>query len=594
MKYSYQWLQTHIQEHLPEPEVLREQIIFHAFEVESAEMVGDDTIFDIKVLPDRAGDCLSHYGMAREIAGLCNLTLKQGEMSVLPTIPLTLPIEVKSDLCKRYITVQIDGVTVGPSPTWLKERLESVGGRSINNIVDATNFILLDTGQPTHVYDRAKIDGGIIVRTAHVGETIVTLSEEQKTLREEMLVIADYMGALAIAGVKGGKSAEVSPETTSIVLEIAHFDSVSVRKTARMLGLSTDASKRFENNLSPETASRAAAQLVSLITTIAGGAVVGMTEYYPSPVVSRTITIFSADIQKVLGSNSASVTIEKVFNQYKYSYERKDDTFILNVPYWRNDLIGTHDIAEEIGRVSGYEHIAALPLPFVPLPEPNSVFEHMRAVRYWLMGNGYSEVMTYTFRKKGEVEVAYAPKDKSALRTNLSDGLKESADLNKGLIPLLGMTTLKLFEIGTVFFADREEIHVATAGDGVFEELTLDQYITTHAVPLETQIEPVSLVSPKPFTPWSLYPFIVRDIAVWIDGEDDQSVLEETLKAFADLHCARDAYIVDTFTKDGRISVAYRLIFQSFEHTLTDNQVNSDMHILETAIRSALPHSTIR
>jgi phenylalanyl-tRNA synthetase beta chain len=166
MKISYNWLQNHIEEKLPNPENLRETIIFHAFEVEDVEektglpAQAGDTIFDIKVLPDRAHDCLSHAGVAKEVSGLLGLTLKNPSLSELPFTPINTKVEIQNELVRRYMAIEMKGVKVGPSPDWLKNALESVGARSINNIVDATNLVLLDDGQPVHAFDKDKIDGG--------------------------------------------------------------------------------------------------------------------------------------------------------------------------------------------------------------------------------------------------------------------------------------------------------------------------------------------------------------------------------------------------------------------------------------------------
>ncbi len=597
MKISYNWLQTHIQEKLPVVEELVQSIIFHAFEVEDIEKRGDDTVMEIKVLPDRAGDCLSHYGVAREIAGLLNLTLTQSSYE-LPTIELALPVELKSEVCRRYIAIQIDGVKVGPSPAWLKERLESVGQRSINNVVDATNFVLLDSGQPTHAFDRAKIDGGIIVRPAKDGEKIITLSEEEKILKPENIVIGDYLGAIAIAGVKGGKSAEVSTETTSIVLEVANFDPASTRKTARGLNLVTDAAKRFENNLAPEVASHAAGQLVALIKDIAGGEVVGVKDIYPTPEAPRTISFTTNDITSRLGSTITTAHISKVFDAYKYEYKQDADMFTLTIPYYRRDITGAHDIAEEIGRVTGYDTIETKPLPFAPSVEAHPAFTAISAVKAYLTAQGFSEVMTYTFRSKGDIEVARGPKGKSALRTNLSDGLKESYELNKQHAALLGLQTIKLFEIGTVFSLKKEsgetheELRVAIADNGSIQEMSLEQFVAEHMIDIDAPIAQV-VATAGTFTPWSSYPFVTRDIAVWLASPDDREVLEDILTVFASEHCVRPPTLLDTFAKDGRTSVAYRLVFQSMDKTLTNEEVEQTFATVVATI-AAHPSFAIR
>ncbi|HWC57413.1 MAG TPA: phenylalanine--tRNA ligase subunit beta [Candidatus Paceibacterota bacterium] len=572
MKYSYNWLQNHIEEKLPSPEALREKIIFHAFEVESMEVVGDDTVFDIKVLPDRAGDCLSHYGMAREIAGLCNLTLRSDDAPPLPEMKLLLPVEVTAASCRRYMAVRLDGVSVGPSPEWLREALERVGQRSINNIVDATNFILLDSGQPVHAYDAAKIDGGITVRAAHDHETIVTLSGEEKELAPSMTVIADYVGALAIAGVKGGKAAEIDADTTSVILEIANFDPSMVRSAARTLSLPTDAAKRFENNLSPEVVSDAAPVLVALIKESAGGEITGVYDQYPSPASERMLTCTTHDIARLLGPITMEAIV-KVFDQYHYTFRVEGESITLTIPYWRGDIALAADIAEEVGRVIGYQHIAPSALPFTFPVANSSVYAAIVAAKAWLVHDGFREVLTYTFCEKGEFSVMHGPKNKSALRTNLSDGLKESYELNARNAPLLGLVHVKLFEIGTVFFEEKEALHLATVDErGNVVEMPLEQYIAEHHIVVKHATLDLGRDGGV-FVPWSVYPFITRDISVWIATPTDEAALVHAVHAFAQEHCVRAPLLFDTFSKDGRTSLAFRLVFQAVDRTLTEEEV---------------------
>jgi phenylalanyl-tRNA synthetase beta chain len=585
MKVSYTWLQEHIKETLPAPEVLADTITFHAFEVEGIEQKGKDVIFDINVLPDRAGDCLSHYGVAREIAGLLGLTLKQ-QSYTLPSVELDMPIEIRTDLCRRYIAIKIDHVTVKESPAWLKEKLESLGMRSINNVVDATNYVMLDSGQPVHAFDASKIDGGIVVRLANKEESIITLSNEEKKLSETDVVIADYLGVIAIAGVKGGKTAEVTEKTTSIILEIGNFDPASVRRTSRRLGLVTDASKRFENNFSPALASEAAGHMISLITDLAEGEVVGMKDVYPKEIVPRTITFSLYDIARLIGPSVTADDIRKVCKNYGYVFTQNENDFTLTVPIWRADIQGAHDIAEEIVRVGGYEKIAAGMLPFAPVVAHHEIYEHVRDVKAYFVAQGFSEVMTYAFRKKGEVYVSYGPKDKSALRTNLSDGLKESSELNRINMPLLGLKTLKIFEIGTVFISDKEVMNIAFMDNGTLQELSLEDFYIEHTEVIEKTPKDTFEKKNESFKMWSVYPFIVRDIAVWMADVDAKKDLERIVSDFAKAHCARDAYNIDEFTKDGRISVAYRFIFQAHDKTLTDTEVQKWWSILLKDIES--------
>jgi phenylalanyl-tRNA synthetase beta chain len=592
MKYSYNWLQSHIEDPLPTPEILKQTIIFHAFEVEDIEVIEGDTIFDIKVLPDRSGDCLSHYGMAREIAGLLNLNFITSAYT-FPDAPADVVIDIQTDNCLRYSAIRIDGITVTPSPEWLVKKLAAVGQRSINNVVDATNFILLDLGQPTHAFDAEKVHGAIVVRNAVAGEKITTLSGEEKTLTDAMMVIADDNNALAIAGVKGGMAAEVTEQATSIIVEVASFDAVSVRKTSRSLGLITDASKRFENNLSPHFVETARAKLAGLIHILAGGTIVAAGEQYPHPQLERAISFTLADMQQSLGNTITDVKIVEVLDRYGYTYTKDGDYYTLDVPFWRQDITGTHDMVEEIGRVIGYDTIPAAPLPFKATVIANEQYEKIRAIKFALSRHGYNEVMTYSFRKKGEVMIAHGPKDKSALRTNLSDALKESYELNRLNAALLGLEDLKIFEVGTVFTKDKEEIHVATADKDGVKEWTVDEYeIDDGDSIFEQGGVAVGNTAPVPFRPWSSYPFITRDIAIWVH-EEDKAKLQVIIADFAKKHCVRPAALFDTFSKDGKTSLAYRLVFQSMEKTLTDAEVEKVFQTLVASITSH-PEMTIR
>lgn len=572
MKVSYNWLQKHIEEKLPTPNEVAETIHTHAFEVESSEKVGEDTIFDIAVLPDRAHDCLSHLGVAKELCGLLGLTLKKYSLPDLPDTPLSIKVEIQSNLCRRYIAVEMTGVKVGPSPSWLKEALESIGARSINNIVDATNLVLFDDGQPVHAFDKAKIDGGIVVRLAHEGEQIITLSKEDKKLTTEDLIIADYLGPLAIAGVKGGASAEVTEETKDIIVEIGNFDPVSVRKTSKRLGLQTDASKRFENELSPSIAMEAAKHVVALIKDIAGGEAVGVFDEYKKPQKERTLSFTLSDITRVLGTSINEAEIDLWVSRYNVVSTKKGDTYTITIPPERYDISIPEDIAEEVGRMIGYDHIPTVELPKTTPPR-SLEYEAISATKLWLAENGFREVMNYTFTKKGEVYVSYGAKDKSALRANLSNGLKESYEKNRLNSGLLGLETIRIFEIGTVFLKDKEEIHVATCDKGTFEELPLEKFIEKYKV--DTSVPPSTFHLPlsNSFKMWSLYPFITRDIAVWMNSPEDQAKLEEVVTNFASQYCVREPVLFDHFEKDGRTSVAYRLVFQSYEKTLTEAEV---------------------
>lgn len=335
MLISYNWLQTYFKEKLPPADKIAETLIFHSFEIESVEKKRDDFIFDIKVLPDRAHDCLSHRGVARELA--VHLNLKTAEEVKLSKTSAEKPkrrlsIEVKEPaLCRRYTGLMLEGINIGSSPEWLKNRLESIGQKSINNVVDATNFVMFNLEQPLHAFDADKVKGGITVRNADKGEKITTLDGKEVALDKSVLVIADSESPLAIAGIKGGKKAEVTAGTKNIILEAANFLPVSVRKTSKRLGIQTDSSKRFENELSPEKTKEAIEAVANLILEIAGSKEVkigDIVDSYPRQPASYIVGVSTTEINNVLGINLTKKDVSNILTRFGFQYNAIDNPLI--------------------------------------------------------------------------------------------------------------------------------------------------------------------------------------------------------------------------------------------------------------------------
>jgi phenylalanyl-tRNA synthetase beta chain len=286
-KFSYNWIAEYLGKDAPSPAVISDLLTKHAFEVEGIETKGDDTVIELKILPDRGSDCLCHRGIAREIATLTDTTLAIDPLEKAVTLgtidSIKVDIENTND-CPRFTASIVSGVTVGDSPQWLKARLATIGVRSINNIVDATNYVMFAMGQPLHAYDAHKFpqkDGAwnFVVRKATAGETVSLLAEGGKdedrivTLKGTELLIVDGATntAVGLAGVKGGRYAGVDTTTTDIIIEAAHFDAGLTRRTARGLNIVIDASKRFENEPSRALPPLAQQNIVDLIIAIAGG-----------------------------------------------------------------------------------------------------------------------------------------------------------------------------------------------------------------------------------------------------------------------------------------------------------------------------------
>ena len=343
MKVSLKWLQTYFDAPLPSAEKVADAYTFHAFEIEESQ--GD--MLDVKVLPNRAADCLSHVGLAKELSAILDIPLKSDPLrNFLPEFPKTDALVVTIEdpkKCLRYMGALVKGVKVGPSPVWLKEAIESVGQRSINNIVDATNYVMLNIGQPLHAFDAGKLAQksgkyAISVRDAKADEKFTTLSNEAFTLNQNILLITDANtdSTIGIAGIKGGKSAEVTSATTDLIIESANFDGTTVRRGAQAMKLFTDASMRFQNRPSPELAAYGMHDVLALITDIAGGEVIGVVDEYPThPAPNAEVSVSLAKINGVLGSDFSKAEVENVFKRLALSYIVVDDVFTVTPPFER-------------------------------------------------------------------------------------------------------------------------------------------------------------------------------------------------------------------------------------------------------------------
>jgi len=582
MLISYNWLKKYIK-NVPNVKDLESLITFKVCELENVEeLPNGDTLFDLNILPDRAHDLLSHRGVAKEIASLLGLELEEEKLSEIEAKPTKLEIDISSPLCRRYVGRIVRNINIGPSPLWLVDLLESIGQRSINNIVDITNFILFDTGQPVHAFDLNKlVSPKIFVRQAKSGEKINLLSFEKEEnrlveLKQEDLIISDEAKALAIAGVKGGEDSGVSSNTKDILIEVANFNPVAIRHTARRLGIQTDAVKRYENELSPNICLEIMSQISSLIKEVCPEASfeVIVDRYQEKPKIKK-VYLEKDYVSRLLGIEIPKEEIEKILNNYSYDYMVLDGGWELTVPDNRLDINGPQDLVEEIGRVYGYDKIEPV-LPVIEQKEEDDkVWLYTNIAKNKLIKEGYKEVITSVFRGQGDISVLAAASDKSFLRNNLSFGLKESIEFNIKNLPLLNSKEIKVFEIGTVFLKDKEEVRVAYGDKKGIIETTLVNYVTN--LKEEDKDPSLSLANLNKkydnFKPWSIYPFIIRDISVWVGAQIDPNILIGIYKELGGELLIREPELVDQFAKEGRVSYSYRLVFQSFEKTLTDEEI---------------------
>jgi phenylalanyl-tRNA synthetase beta chain len=631
MKVLHSWLKDYLGDSLPSPEKVEELLTFHSFEVESVERVNDETVIDVKILPDRAGDSLSHRGVARELATVLNVELITDPLQDNTKLPETNKLQVKiadPTACRRFTAVLISGVTIKESPEWLQQRLRAIGQRPINNIVDATNYVMYSLGQPMHAYDADSFpqtaDGvwQIGVRMAQAGETISLLAEggkqEDRTveLSEESLLIVDGSTdkPVGLAGIKGGRFAELKVNTTNIILEAASFDSALIRKSAVRHKILTDASKRFENAPSAELPLYAQKMAIKLITEIADGKVTGIVDDYPTKSEVLPVTVSIAQVNSLLG---LSLNAEEIVAYLKRTgsevIEGAQGELIVTPPFERVDLKMIVNFIEEVGRIHGLSAVKSITPTPASLQDVNVKQYYSEKIRQELIGLGFSEVITTSFQKQGNIQLENAlASDKSCLRETLVKNISEVSDTNFAHCDLLGLPDVRVFEIGTVFEKTVAGVgeHLAlalgvrTKGNGY--NVKDDKVLQTGLIAisevlgekLDWQIEQgvaeinLSLVLEKlekpekydtlpekvdvVYKPIIPYPAIARDIALWVDGGSESSVVAEIIKTTAGSLLVRNT-LFDTFTKDNRTSYAFRLIFQANDRTLTDVEVNERM-----------------
>lgn len=466
MKFSYLWLKSLFPKNkLPSPEKLANILTMHSFEVKKVEKSGTDFILDIDVLPNRS-DCFSHLGIAKEIAAILNFKLKNESIRLKEDRKLKtknfVEVRVESEKdCQRYTARVILDVKVGPSPKWIQQRLESCGLRPISNIVDITNYVMLETGQPLHAFDLGKIsDRKIIVRRAKEGEKILTLDEKEYGLNNQILLISDSKEPLAIAGIKGGKKAEINEKTKNIVLESANFNQFVIREGSKILNLKTDASLRFEHGLDPNLTEYAINLAAKLIGEIAGGKIAfGLIDFYPKKVFPRKIKLELDYVEKMLGVKIPKKRIIKILENLNFKVKPAKNFLLVKIPTSRSDISLPEDLIEEIGRIYGYQKIPSRsPLVTLIPPKRNLEIFWENVIKNSLKEMGFSEVYNYSFINQNDVENLKFKKDEIIEVENPTS--LEFQYLRPSLIPNLlknfqknqsNFTEIKIFELGKVF-----------------------------------------------------------------------------------------------------------------------------------------------
>ena len=476
MVISYNWLRELTGTALT-PLELRERLTLVGLAIDAVEEIEGDSVLDVEV-PSNRPDCLSHIGIAREVSVIENSKVQSPKSKVPKTAGKAsdfTSVEIKDhDLCPRYAARVVREVKIAPSPSWLAKRLGEIGQRPINNVADITNYVLHEFGQPLHAFDLAKLaEQRIVVRRANAGEKLTTLDGAERKLDSQMLVIADAIQPVALAGIMGGLDSEISVATTDVLIESAYFNPDSVRRTARQLAMDTEASRRFERGADRENVLQAQARCVELICDIAGGvASEDAIDVYPKPLPARSIQFRPARVESLTSLQVETTEMTRILAAlgFRQSDLEKEDALSFVVPSWRIDVSIEEDLVEEIARHVGYDKIAS------ELPPSNFAGEYQpaerkrRDLRRTLTSLGFDEAINFSFidtvhdeqieHLPGlQSEVAEATgtalvtlnnpilDDATRMRPTLLPGLLESIRHNLNH----GTRDVRLFEIGRVF-----------------------------------------------------------------------------------------------------------------------------------------------
>ncbi len=433
-----------------------------------------DPVFEIGLTPNRP-DCTSIIGIAREVAAIqkapltyptVSLETPGGDIAGVSTVTIDA-----SDHCPRYAAKLLKDVTVQPSPMWLKQRLLSIGLRPINNIVDVTNFVMMETGQPLHAFDFDRLAGQrIVVRTAHEGEVFTTLDQKDRKLSDDMLLICDGEKPVALAGVMGGANSEIENTTTRVLIESAYFNPTSVRKTSKKLGLSTDASYRFERGIDPQGTVKALCRASALMLAVSGGtSVTGILDEHPKPVPDRTISLPVSATNRLLGTDLSRERIESLLSGIEIiapssATDGDPDVLSFDIPSYRVDLSRPEDLMEEVARLYGYNNIpTTMPVAASASGRSDSAVALRNIVRQKMIGYGFFEAINYSFIDSRACRKLRLPEsdsrqqlvqilnplseDQTVMRTTLIPGLLDTMGRNLAKQE----KNLRFFEVGKIF-----------------------------------------------------------------------------------------------------------------------------------------------
>ncbi|MFH1228412.1 MAG: phenylalanine--tRNA ligase subunit beta [Planctomycetota bacterium] len=654
MKFTYNWLKEYCPCGLPITE-LAELLTKHGVKVESLEptLDGKDTLITLEITANRS-DCLSLLGVARETALITGQKLphKQAPELEIPKASAEKFIKINNlDLCPVYVGRIIKHVKVGPSPDWLRNRIESIGLRSVNNIVDITNFVLMETGQPLHAFDYNALENKeIIVRLAAPGEKIMAIDGKEYQLAKDTLVIADAKKPVAIAGIMGGKQTEVTERTTDILLESAYFQPGGIRKSSRWLKLTSDSAYRFERGVIPEEIITASDRAIELILASASGKVAAHQSINNLEIKTRKLTLRHEYLEKVLGVGIDKTDLKRILKGLGFIIKKEwKGQYELEAPYFRQDINIEEDIIEEVVRIIGYDNIPAEP-PTIQLknkPKDKDA-EVTQAARQILFGLGYNEALTDSFLatkeeaganllKGSEEAIGLLDTENNVryyLRTSLVNGLYKVLTLNENYQK---DNALKLFEISKIYYKEtnqpKEQLRLGIVENNGFGSLKGTLTVLFNKLGLSWKTDATNIIisgeiigSFSPIGPeldnntktyicefnfeeiinqtklitsyqeFSRMPAISRDLAVVVSGNILWSNIEQVVRqAITPTQSELPLESLDFFDlyrgkqiPDGKKSIAFSMTFRHPSKTLSAQKAEEVMNLVASALQTKL------